>query len=92
MRDDTSLYAALYRPLGAAADAAFPTLLIRSPYSTQHERYMAWTVAFAAAGYAVVQNDCRGRYESDGVWRPYVDETEDGYDTQEWIGAQPWCE
>ncbi len=27
-----------------------------------------------------------------GKWRPYVDEAQDGFDTQEWIGAQSWCD
>ena len=33
----------------------------------------------------------RGRYDSDGVWEVYV-EAEDGHDTVEWIGSQPWCD
>ena len=85
------LYGALYRPADQL-DAALPVLLIRSPYSTQHARYLRWTVSFVHAGYAVLHNDCRGRYESEGVWRPYVDEADDGFDTQEWIGKQPWCD
>ena len=30
--------------------------------------------------------DSRGRYESEDEWRPYIDERDDGYDTQQWIG------
>lgn len=89
MRDGVRLYAALYRP---AQGGKFPVLLIRSPYSTQHPRYVPWAMRFAQAGYAVVMQDSRGRYESEGKWRPYIDETADGYDTQQWIGAQPWCD
>ena len=89
MRDGVELYAALYRP---RAGERFPVLLIRSPYSTQHPRYVDWAVRFAGAGYAVVMQDCRGRYESEGKWRPYTDETLDGYDTCQWLGAQPWCD
>jgi len=93
MRDGTLLYGALYRPRRSDDQTiAFPTLLIRSPYSTQHEKYMEWTPCFIKAGYAVLHQDCRGRYESDGVWRPYIDEAEDGFDTQQWIGAQSWCD
>ena len=36
--------------------------------------------------------DCRGRFNSDGVFRPYFDEANDGYDTVEWIAAQSWCD
>ncbi len=89
VRDGVRLYAALYRP---ARGERFPVLLLRSPYSTQHPRYVEWALRFARSGYAAVMQDSRGRYESEGVWRPYVDEAQDGYDTQQWIGAQPWCD
>ncbi len=89
MRDGVRLYAALYRP---DSEGPLPTLLIRSPYSSQHPRYVAWAQRFAEAGYAVVMQDVRGRFESEGVWRPYVDEAADGFDTLQWLGAQPWCD
>ena len=89
MRDGVQLYGALYRPVEGER---FPVLLIRSPYSTQHPRYVDWAVRFARNGYAVVMQDSRGRYESEGKWRPYIDEADDGYDTQQWIGTQPWCD
>ena len=89
MRDGTRLYAALYRP---ADGSCFPVLLIRSPYSTQHPRYIDWAVRFARHGYAVVMQDSRGRYESSGKWHPYIDETADGYDTLQWLGQQDWCD
>jgi putative CocE/NonD family hydrolase len=89
MRDGVRLYGALYRP---SKGERFPTLLIRSIYDTQHPRYVEWANRFAKAGYAVLLQDCRGRYESEGVWRPYIDEANDGYDTQQWVGLQPWCD
>jgi putative CocE/NonD family hydrolase len=89
MRDGVRLYGALYRP---SKGERFPTLLIRSIYDTQHPRYVEWANRFAKSGYAVLLQDCRGRYESEGVWRPYIDETIDGYDTQQWVGIQPWCD
>jgi hypothetical protein len=46
---------------------------------------------FAAAGYAVVVQDCRGRYRSGGRFTKYLSEAEDGYDTLLWLVAQPWC-
>ena len=36
--------------------------------------------------------DVRGRYQSEGHWRPIVDDPKDGSDTAAWIGAQPWCD
>ena len=89
MRDGVQLYGALYSP---AAGAPFPVLLMRGPYSTQHPRYLDWAGQFVRRGYAVVLSDSRGRYESDGEWAPYTCEADDGYDTQQWIGAQAWCD
>ena len=34
--------------------------------------------------------DVRGRYASDGEFRPYENEGRDGYDTIEWAAQQPW--
>src|SRR5579883_3189093 len=88
MRDGARLAADLYRPRG---DTPLPALLCRTIYDKQQPRYVEWALHFAEHGYAVVLADCRGRYASGGEWRPYVCETADGYDTHQWIGAQPWC-
>ena len=89
MRDGIALSADIYLPLEGDC---FPTLLLRTIYDNQEPRYVAWGNAFVEAGYAVVVQDCRGRYDSGGEWDPYVCETPDGYDTHEWIGAQSWCD
>ena len=89
MRDGVELSAGVYRPLGPGP---FPTLLIRTIYNNKQDRYVDWTRQFVESGYAVVMQDCRGRYDSDGPWEPYVHEAEDGYDTQQWIGDQSWCD
>lgn len=89
MRDEVNLYGALYRP---TEGERFPVLLTRTIYSTQRSDYVALATRFARAGYAVVLVDSRGRYESQGEWHPYFCEVEDGYDTQQWIGSQNWCD
>ena len=43
-------------------------------------------------GYAVVVQDVRGRYRSDGEFRPYENEGRDGFDTIEWAAVQPWSD
>ena len=43
-----------------------------------------------ARGYAVVYQDCRGRYGSQGEDRVYHDDAEDGFDTLDWIAGRPW--
>ena len=89
MRDGVGLSTDIYRPSGGGP---FPTLLLRTIYDNQEPVYIEWTRRFVEAGYAVVMQDCRGRFDSEGSWEPYIHEAEDGYDTQQWIGAQPWCD
>ena len=89
MRDGVQLYGALYRP---RTENRFPVVLVRTAYSTQHPYYVEMAQRFAAAGYGVMLVDSRGRYESQGEWTPYFCEVEDGFDTQQWVGAQPWCD
>ena len=44
------------------------------------------------AGYAVVCQDVRGLHESGGEFYPFAHEAADGYDSVEWMAAQPWCD
>ncbi|HEV2337110.1 MAG TPA: CocE/NonD family hydrolase [Stellaceae bacterium] len=46
--------------------------------------------AIVGRGYAAVYQDCRGRHGSEGEDRVYANDAADGYDTLEWIAAQPW--
>ncbi len=45
---------------------------------------------FAPHGYAVVIEDARGRYDSDGVWYAFKHEPDDGQDTIAWAARQAW--
>ncbi len=87
MRDGVRLSTDLYLPGSAGT---FPVLLMRSPYGNggagDSEGHF-----FARHGYVVVIQDTRGRYESEGVFNPMQTEAHDGYDTQQWIGEQSWC-
>jgi putative CocE/NonD family hydrolase len=89
-RDGTKLAADVYLPAknGAAVAGRHPTLLCRTPYDKAREAETArW---FAARGYAVVVNDCRGRFGSEGRWRMLLDDPADGADVMKWIAEQPW--
>ena len=88
MRDGVTLYADIYRPVG---DGRHPVIVSRTPYSTERfpSAYAA-AVYFSRRGYAYVFQDVRGRHESEGIWEPFRDDVEDGYDTVEWAAAQPW--
>jgi len=89
MRDGVILRSHIFRP---EADGAFPGLLLRTPYGKPKGPYER----FVRAGYAVVTQDSRGRYASDGDYVPFTVENtgdaEDGYDAVEWLAAQPYCD
>jgi len=90
MRDGVVLRADVYRP---EAPGRYPTLVYRTPYGKDElfETGDEPTIGRAAhSGYAVVVQDVRGRYHSDGEFRPYHQEGKDGFDTIEWAAAQPW--
>jgi uncharacterized protein len=100
-RDGVRLATDVYRPPGPGP---FPAILERTPYDksapSRSERTAAIVAPrtreevaayFVAHGYAVVYQDCRGRYRSEGRFTKYLSEAEDGYDTLAWLVAQPWC-
>ena len=87
MRDGVVLRADLRRP---AAAGRHPTLVYRTPYGKADTSDGALVGKAVARGYAVVVQDVRGRYASDGVFRAYEQEGRDGFDTIEWAAAQPW--
>ena len=86
MRDGGELSSDIYLPRGAGA---VPTVLMRTPYSNNGDPLIEKARSLANVGYACVLQDCRGRWDSDGEYYPFR-EGEDGFDTQEWIGKQPW--
>ncbi len=88
MRDGVVLRAIVMRP---NATGRFPTLVYRTPYGAADalQDYTTFTRA-VDRGYAVVVQDVRGRYRSDGDFNAYRQEGRDGYDTIEWAAAQRW--
>ena len=88
MRDGVSLRADVVRP---GVDGKFPVLVYRTPYGKDAAQQEYTTFRHAVEhGYAVVIVDVRGRYHSEGEFRPYENEGRDGYDTIEWAAGQPW--
>jgi len=88
MRDAVILRADIWRP---SAEGKFPVLVYRTPYDKGRapESYSTFKKA-VERGYAVVIQDVRGRYASDGEFLPYQQEGKDGYDTIEWAAKQAW--
>ncbi len=89
MRDGVRLYADIYRPARAGR---YPVIVVRTPYGKQREGIHRDLIAFAQRGYAVVVQDTRGRFESEGDWDPFRYEAEDGYDTIEWAARQEFSD
>ncbi len=87
MRDGVRLSSNIYRP---DTTGEFPALLMRTPYGNggtgNRDAHF-----FAKRGYAVVIQDTRGIGDSEGIFNANQSEAFDGYDTQQWIGKQPWC-
>ena len=91
MRDGVKLAADIYLPArnGEPAGGKFPVILLRTPYNKENSTE---ATVFVPHGYVLVAQDVRGRYKSEGHWRPHVDDPNDGFDTAQWIGSQPWCD
>lgn len=102
VRDGIRLATDVYLPQGAGP---FPVILERTPYgrnvTSQKERSARdpspmpraeIAAFFNGHGYALVYQDCRGRYGSEGRFSKYLSEGADGYDTCAWLVEQPWCD
>jgi len=70
-------------------DLSQPTVLIRSCYG-RGTIFRLFAILFAERGMQVVVQSCRGTDGSQGIFRPFFDEQDDGADTVEWIERQPW--
>jgi len=90
MRDGTELATDLYLP---DTRGPFPVLIERTPYNKGACKNVQ-AQYFAERGYAVLVQDVRGRFHSPGEFYNFRDEgwgkNQDGYDTIEWAGQQPW--
>ena len=89
MRDGVELSLDLVRP---DLPGPLPVVLVRTPYDKVSGRNAQLYERLAQRGYVLAFNDCRGRFNSGGVFTPYFHEADDGFDTVEWIAAQEWCD
>ena len=86
MRDGTRLATDVYLPDG---DGPWPVILIRTPY---HKAALAQLgTEGMQKDYAVVIQDCRGRFASEGDNLPFEHDATDGPDTLAWVLQQRWC-
>ncbi|MBV8402809.1 MAG: CocE/NonD family hydrolase, partial [Gammaproteobacteria bacterium] len=87
LRDGVRLNATLYTPRAQQAPA--PCIFTLTPYIGQ--TYHARGVWFASHGLPFLTVDVRGRGNSEGEFRPFIQEANDGYDVVEWLAQQPYC-
>lgn len=94
MRDGVVLRADIWLP---DTQGSWPVLLQRTPYrkedafGTQHISALDFRVALRR-GYAIVVQDSRGRFASDGTFAPFAHEATDGQDTIAWLRQQSFCD
>lgn len=91
MRDGVRLATDVYLPEGKPP---FPVILIRTPYDKQALKSIGEDGA--RRGYAMVIQDTRGRFASEGANLPFEgdgwwENRADGVDTVIWIARQAWC-
>ncbi|HMK93382.1 MAG TPA: CocE/NonD family hydrolase [Thermoleophilia bacterium] len=89
MRDRVHLATDVYLPAGSGPH---PAVLVRLPYDKAGRYTFMPMLAphITERGYAFVVQDVRGKFRSGGETKPFIHEVEDGYDTLEWLVAQPW--
>jgi len=97
MRDGVRLSADVYRPAepdGGPAEGRFPVLLVRTSYDKRNPEWDGIWPYYVERGYVFVLQDLRSRFRSEGDGRYFHTcnpwDADDGYDTVEWIAAQPW--
>jgi len=94
MRDGVKLSTDLYIPAGATGP--LPTLLVRDAYDKNtataegHAYRFELLMSFVEKGYVVAIQDMRGRFESEGRYKPGRNNRDDGYDTVTWLTDQDW--
>jgi hypothetical protein len=102
MRDGVRLATDVHLPDSAGP---FPVIMERTPYGraetsrseiTEADRTPASRAEvgkyFTERGYAVVYQDTRGRYGSEGRFVKYLSDGEDGFDACAWLRDQSWSD
>jgi len=89
MRDGVKLASDVWLP---SAPGRYPVILIRTPYLRTMPELQVPKLGryFASHGYVFVVQDVRGRGDSEGKFDFFFQEEQDGYDTVEWLAAQPF--
>ena len=91
LSDGVTLLADLYIP---KKGKKFPSIILRTPYGKGNPEHSYATMAtiLCCQGYVVVLQDVRGKYGSEGVYHPFINEEKDGKETVEWVAKQAWSD
>ncbi|HEX4953125.1 MAG TPA: CocE/NonD family hydrolase [Thermoanaerobaculia bacterium] len=87
-RDGVELATDVYLP---DDDTPRPAIVVRTPYGRNLPFLLRLASQLRLRGYAVVTQDSRGRYQSQGVYNLETEER-DTFDTLEWLGEQTWAD
>ena len=101
MRDGTKLAGNVYKPAGPGP---WPVVMTRTPYlkdgridkehdpdgAKMREALVKQAKHYTDAGFVFVLQDTRGKGRSQGFYAAFENDVEDGYDSVEWAGTQPW--
>lgn len=89
MRDGCGLKTDVYVP----GDGRHPVLLLRIPYNKELAQSYVYghPIWYARQGFAVVVQDTRGRYLSEGEFYPLRHEADDAFDAVTWVRSQDFA-
>lgn len=90
MRDGVKLATDVYLP--KQGKGPYPTIFIRTPYNFNKlaGSQLELAIKFIEHGYAIVIQNERGRFYSQGDWEILGRPQTDGYDALSWIADQDW--
>lgn len=101
MRDGVKLAGNVFKPAGTGP---WPVVMTRTPYlkdgridkehdpdgAKMREALVKQARHYTDAGFVFVLQDTRGKGRSQGFYAAFENDIEDGYDSVEWAGTQPW--
>lgn len=90
MRDGVKLATDVYLP--KQGKGPFPTIFVRTPYNFNkiEGKHLEFATQVVEHGYALVMQNERGRFYSEGEWEILGRPQTDGYDALTWIAGQDW--
>lgn len=78
----------LYLP---QTEKKMPVIIMRTPYGKHNINAVFNPLQIARSGFALLVQNVRGRFESTGLFDPFVNEKMDGDATVRWLCQQEWC-